>query len=76
MVVNLDPHHRQSGWVDIGPSGLDLPTDVPYEVHDLLTDARFMWHGRRNYVELTPGMGHIFAIGHRARTERDLDNFA
>jgi starch synthase (maltosyl-transferring) len=62
MVVNLDPHYRQSGWVDVDLDRLGLKPNVPYEVHDLLTDARYRWQGARNYVELTPGMGHIFAV--------------
>jgi starch synthase (maltosyl-transferring) len=76
IVVNLDPHHRQSGWVDLDLAGVKLEPDVPYQVHDLLTDARYHWRGRRNYVELTPGMGHIFAVHGRLRDERDTDNFA
>jgi starch synthase (maltosyl-transferring) len=76
MVVNLDPHHRQSGWVDLDLAGVKLQADVPYQVHDLLTDARYHWQGRRNFVELTPGMGHIFAVRGRVRDERDTDNFA
>jgi starch synthase (maltosyl-transferring) len=75
VVVNLDPHHRQSGWVDLDLAGVKLEADVPYQVHDLLTDARYHWRGRRNFVELTPGMGHIFAVGSRVRDERDTDNF-
>ncbi|HEV7802829.1 MAG TPA: alpha-1,4-glucan--maltose-1-phosphate maltosyltransferase, partial [Burkholderiales bacterium] len=75
IVVNLDPHHRHGGWVDVDLARLGLRPDVPFEVQDLLTDARYVWHGRRNYVELTPGMGHIFAVGRRTRDEHDLDNF-
>ena len=75
MVVNLDPHHRHSGWVDLDITRLGLQPDVPYEVHDLLTDARYFWNGRRNYVDLTAGMGHIFALRGHARDERDSDNF-
>ncbi|MEZ5583262.1 MAG: hypothetical protein R3F37_11350 [Candidatus Competibacteraceae bacterium] len=25
-----------------------------FEVHDLLGDDRYLWHGARNYVELNP----------------------
>ncbi|MDB5926090.1 MAG: glgE [Betaproteobacteria bacterium] len=70
MVVNLDPYHGQSGWVDVDLDILGLQSDVPYEVHDLLTDARYRWQGRRNYVELTPGMGHIFVVRGPARPLR------
>jgi starch synthase (maltosyl-transferring) len=35
-----------------------------YEVHDLLSDARYRWRGRRNYVELDPAIqpAHIFRV--------------
>ena len=35
-----------------------------YQVHDLLNDARYIWRGRRNYVELDPEMqpAHIFRV--------------
>ena len=62
IVVNLDPYHRQSGWVEVDLERLESSPEIPYDVHDLLTDARYQWRGRRNYVELTPGMGHIFAL--------------
>jgi starch synthase (maltosyl-transferring) len=75
MVVNLDPHHRQSGWVDLDLEKLKLDAHMAYQVHDLLTDARYLWHGRRNYIELDAGMGHIFAVRRRVRDERDFDYF-
>lgn len=76
-VVNLDPFHAQSGWVA-------LPTDEylgdpgkSYQMHDLLTGARFIWHGGRNYIELDPhySPAHIFRLRRRIRTERDFDYF-
>jgi starch synthase (maltosyl-transferring) len=35
-----------------------------YQVHDLLSDARYTWRGRRNYVELDPEIqpAHIFRV--------------
>jgi starch synthase (maltosyl-transferring) len=52
-VVNLDPEHIQSGWVNLSLDGLGV-NDRPYQVHDLLTGARYSWKGARNYVELDP----------------------
>ncbi|MGD0960261.1 MAG: alpha-amylase family glycosyl hydrolase, partial [Methylomonas sp.] len=76
VVANLDPHHNQSGWVTLGlePLGLD---DRPYQMHDQLTGARFMWNGARNYVELNPLVtpAHIFKLRRRVRTEHDFDYF-
>ncbi len=77
VVVNLDPHHRQSGFVELPLEELRLDAHQPYQVHDLLTDARYLWHGPRNYVELTPGVAqaNIFTIRRRIRTEHDFDYY-
>jgi len=76
-VVSLDPHHVQSGFVELPVTELALDVERPYQVHDLITDARFFWHGGRNYVELDPAVSpaHIFRIRKRLRTERDFDYF-
>ena len=75
MVVNLDPHYTQSGWVELALEELRLNPQEPYQVHDLLSEARYLWRGPRNYVELNPHIcpAHIFRIGRRLRTERDFD---
>ena len=64
VVVNLDPAHSQNSYVHIplaefGPMDSDV-----YQVHDLLSDARYVWHGERNYVELHPQVqpAHIFRV--------------
>ena len=77
VVVNLDPHHRHSGWVDLPLEELGLPEDHPFQVHDLLTGARYLWHGRRNFVELDPHVvpAHVFRIRRRVRTEQDFEYF-
>jgi starch synthase (maltosyl-transferring) len=76
-VVNLDPIYKQSGWVELPLEELGLDPRQPYQVHDLLTGARYLWHGPRNYVELDPHVlpGHIFQVRRRLRTERDFDYF-
>jgi starch synthase (maltosyl-transferring) len=77
VVVSLDHHHRQSGWVDLDLSALGLSEHEPFQVHDLLGDGRYMWNGRRNYVELDPHAlpAQIFRLRHRVRSERDFDYF-
>ena len=77
VVVNLDPHHIHTGWLDISLEPLGLEPHQPFQVHDLLGDARFLWHGSRNYVEINPQVvaAHVFRIRHRIRTERDFDYF-
>jgi len=77
VVVNLDAHHQQSGWVTLPLEELELDADHPFQVHDLLSEARYLWHGPRNYVELDPHIlpAHIFQIRRRVRTERDFEYY-
>ena len=46
VVVNLDPHHVQSGWVNLDLAELGIDADRTFQVHDLLTGARYLWQGR------------------------------
>ena len=77
VVVNLDPHHTQSGWVTLPLAALGLDELHAYQVQDLLTSARFLWNGARNYVEINPSVApaHIFIVRRRVRTEHDFDYF-
>jgi starch synthase (maltosyl-transferring) len=77
VIVNLDPHHIQSGWVELPVGALGLDPSQPYQVRDLLSDARYLWHGPRSYVELNPQVvpAHIFQLRRRIRTERDFEYF-
>ena len=77
VVVNLDPHHVQSGWVRIPLEPLQLAATDSYQAHDLLTGARFLWHGARNYVQLDPknGPAHILRLRRRIPREQDFDYF-
>ena len=76
-VVNLDPHHTQSGWVSLDLSAFGLAADTPYQAHELLTDAHYLWHGERNYVSLDPQRvpAQIFRLRRRVRREQDFDYF-
>jgi len=78
MVVNLDPHHTQSGWVDLNLAELGIDAGELFQAHDLLSDARYLWRGPRNYVELNPQVcpAHVLRLRRRLRTERDFDYFA
>jgi starch synthase (maltosyl-transferring) len=77
VVVNLDPHHVHSGWLELPLEKLGLPDREPYQVHDLLGEGRYLWHGPRNFVELDPrsSPAQIFRIRRKVRTERDFDYF-
>jgi starch synthase (maltosyl-transferring) len=76
-VVNLDPHHPQSGWIDLDVGALKIDADQPYQVHDLLSDQRYIWRGRHNYVLLDPqrAPAHVFRLRRRVRSERDFDYY-
>lgn len=76
-VVNLDPHHTQSGFVHLDLPSLGLSWDERYQVHDLLNDARYLWAGPRNYVELHPhaSPAHVFVVRRSSRTEQDFEYF-
>ncbi len=76
-VVNLDPHHTHRTWVDLDLDALGIPHDASFQVHDLLSDARFTWRGGRNFVELSPHAmpAHIFSIKRFVRTENQFEYF-
>jgi starch synthase (maltosyl-transferring) len=77
MVVNLDPHHRQSGWLRLPLDRLEIDRRQPFLAHDLLTDDKYIWQGETNYVELDPGVmpAHILRVQKRLRREADFDYF-
>jgi starch synthase (maltosyl-transferring) len=77
-IVNLDPYHRQSGWINLDLEALHTPPDHPFEVHDLVGGERYRWHGPHNFIELDPHTmpAHIFEVQTRLRTERDFEYFA
>ncbi len=70
VVVNLDSRYTQSGWVELRLDLLGLDAPRPYEMHDLLTGARYQWQGAWNYVELSPQRipTHIFRVTQKSRT--------
>ncbi len=77
VVVNLSPHHIHSGWLELDLAALGLQHDRPFQVHDLLTHAYYLWQGPRNYVQLDPHSVpvQIFAVRRNMRREQDFDYF-
>jgi starch synthase (maltosyl-transferring) len=76
-VVNLDPHYTQSGWIELPLERLGIEGDRPYQMHDLLSGARFLWHGPRNFIQIDPNQVplHILRVRRKLRTEHDFDYF-
>jgi starch synthase (maltosyl-transferring) len=72
VIVNLDPVHPQSGWVDLRMPELGMAWDAPFTARDLLGGETFRWTGARNFVELHPGHqpGHVLAIERAEATSR------
>ncbi|WP_420451913.1 alpha-1,4-glucan--maltose-1-phosphate maltosyltransferase [Ilumatobacter sp.] len=64
VVVNVDPHRRAAGFVDVDLAAIGLPYETDYDVVDHLGGATFRWSGARNYVELSPDgpMAHVFTV--------------
>jgi starch synthase (maltosyl-transferring) len=64
VIVNLDSVNRQLGWIDVVLKEFRLAAGESYEVHDLLTDKKYVWQGSRNYVELNPAVlpAHVFRV--------------
>ncbi len=76
-VVNLNPNHKQAGWIDLQLAELQLEDDRPYQMQDLLAGGYYLWHGGRNFVMLDPQVvpAHIFRVRQYVRTEQDFDYF-
>jgi starch synthase (maltosyl-transferring) len=77
VVVNLDCFHVQSGWLNLDLESIGMDANQAFQVHDLLGGGYYLWHGPRNYVELTPGSlpAHILRVRRWVRTERDFDYY-
>jgi starch synthase (maltosyl-transferring) len=67
VVVNLDPFRKQNSFVHVPIEEFGQMATDEYQVHDLLSDARYTWRGRQNYVELDPETqpAHIFLVHRR-----------
>jgi starch synthase (maltosyl-transferring) len=64
VVVNLDPDQRHNSYVQVPIEQFGAMEGDTYQVHDLLSDTRYLWHGRQNYIELDPESqpAHIFRV--------------
>ena len=76
-VVNLDPQNPQDGWIGLEPASIGVEPGQPFQVHDLLSDERYLWQGDWHYVRLDPqqAAAHVFVVRRRVRDEHDFDSF-
>jgi starch synthase (maltosyl-transferring) len=54
VVVNLDPHAKHSGFVQVPKERLKIRDAINIKLHDLITDEHYTWTQEWNYVELDP----------------------
>ena len=54
VIVNLDPHQKQSGWINVPVAAWGLDPERPCRAHDLLKDIIETWQGEWNQLELDP----------------------
>ncbi len=76
-VVNLDPNHTHSGWLDIDLAKLGLVEQQPYQMHDLISGTHFLWQGSRNFVQLDPQRcpAHVMKLKSHRRRENEFDYY-
>ncbi|HSC00445.1 MAG TPA: alpha-1,4-glucan--maltose-1-phosphate maltosyltransferase [Burkholderiaceae bacterium] len=76
-VVNLDTRNTQSGWVELDLPALGLEPQQAYQMHDLVSDAHFMWNGPRNFVILDPQRcpAQVMRLLTQRHRENDFDYF-
>jgi starch synthase (maltosyl-transferring) len=77
VVVNLDPAHRHGAWITLNHAALGADASSPLQTHDLIGDARFLWHGSRAFVELDPAVmpAHILRVHRKIRRENAFEYF-
>jgi starch synthase (maltosyl-transferring) len=77
VVVNLDPYHVHSAWLDLPLEELGIDPHHPYRMDDLLGGGSFLWEGPRNFVQLDPHgvVAHVFLVRRHVRTEQEFDYF-
>src|SRR5213082_3250899 len=46
IVVNLDPHRKQHSFIDVPVDQFASIEGDTYQMHDLLSGERYIWHGR------------------------------
>jgi starch synthase (maltosyl-transferring) len=77
VIVNLDPWQSHDAFIDVPVEEFGWLPSESYQVHDLLWDERYLWHGKRNFVRLDPHTKpvHIFRVRRWVSREQDFDYF-
>jgi starch synthase (maltosyl-transferring) len=77
VVVLLDGHHPHGCWLDLDLAALGIDPDETFQVHDLLSEGRWDWHGKRAYVHLDPRVmpAHVFRIRRSLQNETGFEYY-
>jgi starch synthase (maltosyl-transferring) len=77
VAVNLDPYQSHDAYIHVPVEEFGWMDSDTYQVHDLLTDERYLWRGSRNYVLLSPQTkpAHIFRVRRWLAREQDFDYY-
>jgi starch synthase (maltosyl-transferring) len=77
VAVNLDPYQSHDAYIHVPVSEFGWMDSDTYQVHDLLTDERYLWRGSRNYVLLHPQTkpAHVFRVRRWLSREQDFDYY-
>jgi starch synthase (maltosyl-transferring) len=64
VVVNLDPHGKQAGYIQVPKEHLRLHGKINIKLQDLITEEHYTWTQEWNYVELEPNKMpfHLFNV--------------
>lgn len=64
VVVNLDQHNKQSGYIQLPKAKLKLAEHINVKLRDQVTDEQYTWTQEWNYVELDPNKipFHLFEL--------------
>ena len=77
VAVNLDPYQSHDSYIHVPVEEFGWMDSDTYQVHDLLTDERYLWRGSRNYVLLNPQTkpAHVFRVRRWLSREQDFDYY-
>lgn len=78
IAANMDLYHTQSGWLELPLEQLGIDQGASYMVHELISEDKYVWSGRHNFIQLNPYIFpvHIFRLQKKLRTEQDFDDYA
>jgi len=77
VAINLDPYQSHDSFIHVPLQEFGWLEGDTYQVHDLLSDERFLWRGTKNYVQLDPHTrpAHVFRLRRWLSREQDFDYF-